>query len=160
MAKAAAKKTAKTAKAYKPKKAPASKPLRAAQGKLAKATKAPVVKKLAPKANAKLKKTRAARAPVISKDELRNQIEKLTAANATLKIKNRESAKALKAAEAQIAVLEHQIGQTEVKAVIEEKPAREVKSPRQKRSSKATVQPTPEIDGHEEADAPLEAETI
>jgi hypothetical protein len=116
MAKAAAKKTVKTAKAAKPKKAPASKTMRAAPGKLAKATKAPFAKKVAPKGNVQPKKTRAARAPVISKDELRNQIEKLANLNATLKAKCREVTKALKAAEARIAVLEHQIGQTEARA--------------------------------------------
>jgi len=159
MAKAAAKKTTKTAKAAKSKKTSALKPLRAASGKLAKATKAPVAKTAAPKPNVQLKKTRAARTPVVSKDELRSQIEKLAAANATLRTKNRENAKALKAAETRIAVLEHQIGQTEAKPVMEAKPAPKVKSPRQTRSSKAAAEPTPESEGHEEAEAPPEVET-
>jgi hypothetical protein len=53
------------------------------------------------------------------KNERRNQIEKLTAANLTLKTKGRETAKALKTAEARIEVLEYQNSQTEAKAVNE-----------------------------------------
>jgi hypothetical protein len=159
MAKAAAKKTVKTARAAKPKKAPASTPLRAAPGKLAKATKAPVAKKVSPKSNIQLKKTCAARAPVISKDELRNQIEKLAAANATLKTKSRETAKALKAAESRIAVLEHQIDQTQAKAAIEDKPTEKVKLPRKTRAPKLVDQPAAKADRDEEADALPELET-
>jgi len=55
---------------------------------------------------AKPLKKAATRAPVISKDELRSQIEKLASDNATLKKKNRETVKALKAATARIAALE------------------------------------------------------
>ncbi len=62
--------------------------------------------KPATSAKAKPLKKAATRAPVISKDELRSQIEKLTAGNATLKKKNRETVKALKAATARIAALE------------------------------------------------------
>jgi hypothetical protein len=115
MAKAATKKTTKTSKTAKPEKGSPSKPVRATAVKLAKTARAPSGKKPAAKAAVSAKKIPAARAPVISKEELRSQIEKLTTANATLKMKNREAVKALKAAEARIAVLEHQIGQSEAK---------------------------------------------
>jgi septal ring factor EnvC (AmiA/AmiB activator) len=160
MAKAATKKNPKTSKMSTPKKAPAAKSSRVTPAKLIKAAKAPVAKKVVAKASVPSKKTRAARAPVITKDELRNQIEKLTAANTTLKTKGRETAKALKAAEARIAVLEHQINQTDTKAVIEEKPTQAVKLPRKRRTPKTGAQPAPEAEGGEDTEGPLDSETV
>lgn len=121
MAKAATKKSPKTSKVSKPQKAPAAKSSPVTPAKPVKAAKAPVAKKVVVKASVPAKKTRAARAPVISKDELRNQIEKLTSANVALKAKGRETAKALKAAEVRIEVLQHQISQNETKAALEDK---------------------------------------
>lgn len=122
MAKAATKKSPKTSKVSQPKKAPAAKSPRVTPAKPVKVAKPPAARKVAAKASVPAKKTRAARAPIISKDDLWNQIEKLTTANAILKAKGRETAKALKVAEVRIAVLEHQISQTETKAEIEDKP--------------------------------------
>ena len=156
MAKAATKKSPKISKVAKPEKAPAAKSAHATLKKPIKIAKAPVAKKVAVKASVPVKKTRAARAPVISKDDLRNQIEKLTAANATLKTKGRETAKALKAAEARIAVLEHQISQTEAKVEIEDKPIDRVKSPRKTRTPKTTNRPSP----GSEAEGSLDPETV
>ena len=130
MTKAATKKAPKTSKVSKPKKTPAAKSSRVAPAKPVIVAKTPVAKKAAAKASVPVKKMRAARAPVISKDELRDQIEKLTAANVILKTKGRETAKALKAAEALIAVLEHQISQAEAKAVTEDTLTEKVKSSR------------------------------
>jgi len=110
------------AKAAKPKPTPARKPSYTALTKSAKVARAPIAKKAVAKANVPAKKTRAPRTPVITKDELRGQIEKLTAVNAILKSKGRETAKAQSAAEGRIVALEHQIRQTETKAAIEEKP--------------------------------------
>jgi hypothetical protein len=160
MAKAVTKKSPKTSKVSKPKKAPAAKSSRVTPAKLIKAAKAPVAKKVVAKASVPAKKTRAPRAPVISKDELRNQIEKLTAANATLKTKGRETTKALKAAEARIAVLEHQMSQTVTKAVIEEKPTEKVKFPRKRRTPKTVNQPSPQSEDGEEMKEPADLETL
>lgn len=145
MAKAATKKSLKTSKVSKPKKAPAAKSVRATLKKTVTAAKPPV-QKIAAKASVPAKKTRAVRAPVITKDELRNQIERLTAVNATLKTKNRETAKALKAAEARIEVLEHRISQTEGKVMIDAKPTKTVESPRKMRAPKSEPDSAPEAD--------------
>jgi hypothetical protein len=160
MAKTATKKTPKTSRISQSKKAPAAKSARATPTKPVKVAKAPAAKKVVVKASVPAKKTRAARAPVISKDELRNQIEKLTMANAALKTKGRETAKALKAAEARIAVLEHQISQIEVKAEIEDKPTERVKPPRKARMQKSANQLAPKSEGHEEAEVPPATEAV
>jgi hypothetical protein len=160
MAKAATKKSPKTSKVSKPRKVAAAKSSRVTPAKPIRAAKAPVAKKVVAKASVPAKKTRAARAPVISKDELGNQIEKLTATNTTLKTKGRETAKALKAAEARIAVLEHQISQTVTKAVIEEKPTEKVKFPRKTRMPKTVNQSAPEAEGGEEIEGRLDSETV
>jgi hypothetical protein len=160
MAKAATKKSPKTSKVSQPKKAPAAKSPRVTPAKPVRVAKAPVAKKVVAKTSLPAKKIRAARAPVISKDELRNQIEKLTSANVALKTKGRETAKALKVAEARITVLEHQITQTDTKAMREEKSTPAVKSPRKPRTSKTGAQPAPEAEGGEVTAGPLDPETV
>jgi hypothetical protein len=77
MAKAATKMSPKTWKVSAPKETPAAKSSRVTPAKPGRAVKASIAKKIAAKASVPAKKTRAARAPVISKDELRNQIEKV-----------------------------------------------------------------------------------
>jgi len=121
MAKAVTQKRSKTTKPSKLKKASPPKSFRAAPAKPINATKTPVAKKAVTKTSTSAKKTRAARTPVVSKDELRTLIEKLTRANLALKTKGRESAKALKAAEARIAFLERQVNQSDAKPVIDDK---------------------------------------
>lgn len=115
MVKAATKKNQRISKVVEPKTLPARKPARTTPAKQTKVGKASIAKKAVAKTSTVAKKTRATRAPVITKDELRAQIEKLTAANVTLKTKGRETAKALKVAEGRVAVLEDQISQTEAK---------------------------------------------
>jgi septal ring factor EnvC (AmiA/AmiB activator) len=68
------------------------------------------------------KKEPSVRAPVVSKDELRAQLEKLQTANATLRTKSREVGRAAKAAEARIAELEDQVVQLEAKLASQTKP--------------------------------------
>jgi hypothetical protein len=60
---------------------------------------------------------RVSRAPAaiqkIGKDELRAQVEKLERGNATLRAKNREATRAVKAADARVAELEEQVARLE-----------------------------------------------
>lgn len=142
MAKAAVKKTAAKTKT------PARKPVKAAAAKTAKAKapapKKPVAKKPAVKAPvvkkaAVTKAAAAVRAPAVSKDELRAQVEKLNGTVATLRSKNRDAVKALKAAETKIAALEHEISQIAVKPVVE-KPVQ----PRKPRAVKVKAAPVEE----------------
>jgi chromosome segregation ATPase len=70
------------------------------------------------KENASASKATAAkapveRAPVMSKDELRSQVEKLQQTNATLRTKSREANRAAKAATARIAELEEEVATLE-----------------------------------------------
>ncbi len=160
MAKAAAKKIVK--KTAPKTKTPARKPVKAVAAKTVKATKAPAPKKtvakktvakIAAKAPAVVKKpvTKAvapARAPVVSKDELRTQIEKLNNTIAGLRVKNREAVKALKTAENKIAELEHEISQIDVKPVVEAPAA-----PRKPRAVKPKAEPV-EVEVAEEVVAP------
>ena len=151
MAKAATKKTTKASKISKPAKGPTAKSSKA-PAKPVKAAKAPVAKNASSKAKAPEKKRLPARAPVISKEELRGQIEKLTSANATLKAKGRETAKALRASEARVTALEHQISQIEARSVIADKSTENVKSRRWTRAPEPGDQPAPEIEDNEEPD--------
>jgi RNA polymerase primary sigma factor len=139
MAKAAAKKTVK--KTTPKTKTIARKPVKAVAAK-AVAPKKPVAKKPAAKPVA------PTRAPAVSKDELRAQIEKLNNTIAGLRVKNREAVKALKAAEHKIAALEHEISQTAVKPVVEAPVA-----PRKPRAMKPKPAPV-EAESAEELPAP------
>jgi hypothetical protein len=143
MARAATKKPSKLAK---PKKAPAGKTA-------AKPVKTPARKSAA-------KKAPAAKTPPISKDALRAQLEKLTNANATLKTKNREANKALKAADARIAELEHEVSQSHSKPVIDHETAPKPNSPRKPRTPKSAAAPKPMEEPQEHAETPAEEETI
>jgi hypothetical protein len=106
MAKAAPKKTVKSAtKAAKPgRRAAAAKPIKAV------------------KASAPAKKSVPARAPVISKDELRAQLEKAQATIASLRTKSREATRAAKASAARVAELEAKVAQLEKKSSVHDKP--------------------------------------
>ena len=85
----------------------------------AKATAAPTRGTAVPKRTAAVP-----RPPVVTKDELRAQVEKLERANATLRTKNREAARAFKAATARIETLEAQVAKLERAAIPKEVPAR------------------------------------
>src|ERR1700712_4272442 len=107
MAKAAPNKTAKAAtEALKPSRHPAA----------AKASK--VVKAAAP-----VKKPAAVKAAVVSKDELRAQLEKAQNTIATLRLKSREVVRAAKTSAAQIAELEAKVAQLEKKPTTQNQPA-------------------------------------
>ncbi len=122
MAKSAAKKAG-TTKPHKKHITP--KPVKAIVAKAVKAITAAKSKKAASKkvvtANKKVvaKKAPVVRAPVVSKDELRTQIEKLQNSIVALRTKNRETTKSLKAAEAKISELEHELSQVNVRHVAE-----------------------------------------
>ena len=139
MAKAAPKKTAKpVAKAVKPGRRPA----------VAKTTK--VVKAAAP-----VKKPAAVKAPVLSKDELRIQLDKALKTIDTLRIKSREAVRAAKASAAQIAELEAKVAQLEKTPAVKAKPtspaptaAKPAKKPGRKAAVKADV------------DAPVESDEV
>jgi chromosome segregation ATPase len=74
------------------------------------------------KAAAPAKKPAAARAPVVSKDELRAQLEKAQTTITTLRTKNREATRAAKEAAARIAELEAKVAQLEKAPSVKEKP--------------------------------------
>jgi hypothetical protein len=83
------------------------------------------------------KRTPAAlpRAPKLSKDELRAQVEKLERANATLRAKSRETNRAAKSSAARIAELEGEVARWEKKVAAQAAAARGPK-PRTPASSK------------------------
>ncbi len=113
MAKAATKKAVKPAKkAVKPSRpAFATKPTKA-------------IKAVAP-----AKKPAAVKAPVVSKDELRAQLEKAQSTIASLRTKSREATRMAKASAAQIAELEARLAQLEKKSSVQEKPKSPMPTP-------------------------------
>ncbi len=139
MAKAAPKKTAKpVTKAVKP----------SGRSAVAKTTK--VVKAAVP-----VKKSAVTKAPVVSKDELRAQLEKAQNIIATLRTKSREAARAAKASAAQIGELEAKLAQLEKKLVAQSKPTKPAPAavkPVKQRGRKATVKA--------DVDAPVESDDV
>ena len=112
-------------------------------------------RKTAPKRNADV-----SRPPMVTKDELRAQVDKLERANATLRTKSREAGRATKEAAARIEALEAQVAKLERAAIRKDAPARtqatrnqevaaEPKSKRAARGRKPGSSRTPE---------PMEAE--
>ena len=75
------------------------------------------------KAAAPAKKPAPTKAPVVSKDELRLQLEKGQSLIAALRAKGREATRAAKASAAQIAELEAKVAQLEKKLSAQEKSA-------------------------------------
>jgi nucleoside-triphosphatase THEP1 len=146
MAKAEPKKTAKPAtKAVKAGHSPAA----------AKTTK--VVKAAAP-----VKKPAAAKAVVISKDELRAQLEKAQNTIATLRTKSREAVRAAKASAAQIAELEVKVAQLEKKLTAQAKPAKSdtaVVKPVKQRGRKSAEKADVDVPAESDDLALVEAET-
>jgi hypothetical protein len=69
------------------------------------------------------KKLPSVKAPVVSKDELRVQLEKAHAMIATLRTKARETTRAAKASAAQLIELETKLAKLEKKSAGQEKPA-------------------------------------
>jgi hypothetical protein len=147
MAKATPKKTAKPAtRAVKP-------------GRRSAATKTTNVVK----AEAPVKKKAAVKAPVVSKDELRIQLEKAQNTITTLRTKSREAVRAAKASAAQIAELEAKVAQLEKKLAAQPKPAKPdavATKPTKRRGRKAAI--TGDADAPVESDdlAPAECETV
>jgi hypothetical protein len=70
-----------------------------------------------------VKKPAAVKAPVLSKDELRIQLDKALKTIDTLRTKSREAVRAAKASAVQIAELEAKVAQLEKKSAVKEKPA-------------------------------------
>lgn len=115
-------------------KAPASKRLGRPPGSknkikaTAKASAVPTRRSAAPQQEMAAPKRTAAvavsRPSVVTKDELRAQVEKLERANATLRAKSREAGRAAKLAAARIEELEAQVTKLERSAIPKEAPAR------------------------------------
>jgi hypothetical protein len=95
---------------------PAAKAAKASRKPAAAKTKK-VVKAVAP-----VKRPTPIKAPVVSKDELRVQLEKAQTTIATLRTKAREATRAAKSSAAQIAELEAKVAQLEKKSAPQEKP--------------------------------------
>jgi len=131
MAKAATKKAVKSAtKGVKP-------------GRRVAAAKPPKSVKATPPA----KKPAAVRAPVVSKDELRAQLEKAQTTITALRAKSREANRLAKEAAARIAELEAKVAQLEKTSPVKEKPMSATASadkPVKLRGRRATVKAAPE----------------
>jgi chromosome segregation ATPase len=98
------------------------------------------------KAAAPVKKSATARAPVVSKDELRAQLEKAQATIASLRTKSREATRAAKASATQLAELEAKVAQLEKKLAVQEKPTSSAptsEKPAKPRGRKAAVKAKP-----------------
>ena len=158
MAKATAKKDAKTSKFSKPKKID-GKVVKAEADAPMKTGKASVSKASSAKSTSKVTKAPKIVETAIGKKELRHQLEKLAETNASLKTKGREIAKALKAAEARIASLEHEISQSKATAIIDAKPEPRGKAPNKARTPKPLAQPAPDMDRQEDGAATFEIQT-
>jgi hypothetical protein len=123
---------------------------KAKPGRRPAARSAKVVKSATP-----VKKPAAVKAPVVSKDELRAQLEKAQNTIATLRTKSREAVRAAKLSAAQIAELEAKVAQLEKNLAAQAKPAK---------SSAAVAKPV-KPRGHKSAeeaivDVPVEADIV
>ena len=104
------------------------------------------------KAASPVKKPATARAPVVSKDELRAQLEKAQSLIAGLRTKAREATRAAKASAAQTAELQAKVAQLERTSAVKEKPksaAPSAEKPVKPRGRRPEVKAVP--------DAPIEA---
>ena len=93
------------------------------------------------KVEALVKKLPLVKSPVISKDELRVQLEKAQTTIATLRTKAREATRAAKASAARIAELEAGMAKLEKKSAVQQKPtikASKTGKPAKQRGRKAT----------------------
>jgi hypothetical protein len=114
------------------------------------------------KAKSPEKKPAAVKAPVVSKDELRAQLEKAQATITTLRTKSREATRAAKASAAQIAELEAKLGKLEKKAAAEAKPTGPILTTEKStkpRGRKPSVNAEPEVPAEAAKAAPAESET-
>jgi chromosome segregation ATPase len=146
MAKAATKKAVKSAtKAVKPgRRVAAAKPIKSV------------------KAAAPAKKPAAVRAPVVSKDELRAQLEKAQTTITTLRTKSREATRAAKEAAARIAELEAKVAQLEKTPAVKEKPksaAPTAEKPVKPRGRRASVKAEPDAPIEPAEPVPADSET-
>ena len=146
MAKAATKKAVKpTMRAEKP----------GRRSTVAKATKA---SKAAPPA----KKTAAVKAPAVSKDELRVQLEKAQTTIASLRTKSREATRAAKASAAQIAELEAKVQKLEKKSSAQAKlsrPTLTTEKSARPRGRKPAVKAEPDVATQPVEPIPADSET-
>jgi hypothetical protein len=98
------------------------------------------------KAASPVKKPATARAPVVSKDELRAQLEKAQSLIAGLRTKAREATRAAKASAAQTAELQAKMAQLEKKFAVQEKPTSSAptsEKPAKQRGRNAAVKAKP-----------------
>jgi hypothetical protein len=150
MAKTAPRKAAKrTTKAVKPAPRPA------AAKTTAKTTK--TVKAATP-----VKKPVTVKATVVSKDELRLQLEKAQNLIAALRVKNREAVRAAKASAAQIGELEAKLAQLEKRLAAKEKstnPVSAAEKPAKRRGRKIALRDDVDAPSESADVAPAEAET-
>jgi chromosome segregation ATPase len=114
------------------------------------------------KAVAPAKKPAAARAPVVSKDELRAQLEKAQTTIASLRTKSREATRAAKASAAQIAELEAKVAQLQKTSSAKEKPksaAPTAEKPVKPRGRRASVKAEPDAPIEPAEPVPVDSET-
>ena len=114
------------------------------------------------KAAAPAKKPAAVRAPVVSKDELRAQLEKAQTTITTLRTKSREATRAAKEAAARIASLEAKVAQPEKPSSAKEKPksaAPSAEKPVKPRGRRAAVKAAPEAQIEPAEPVPADSET-
>lgn len=117
-----------TARARKPARPPTASAKPAVKGRTSKPARAAAAPKPGPAA--------LPRAPKLSKDELRAQVEKLERANATLRAKSRETSRAARSAAARIAELEGEVARLEKKVASQAAAATRGPRPRTAASSK------------------------
>jgi len=113
------------------------------------------------KAGAKGKSPGIVRAPVVSKDELRGQLEKALATITALRAKGREASRAAKASALRIGELEAAVARLEKASSVRErhvKPAAPTQAPVKRRGRKAAVESAPDAPVEPPA-APADAET-
>jgi hypothetical protein len=114
------------------------------------------------KAAAPVKKPAIVKAVVVSKDELRAQLEKAQIMIVALRTKSREAVRAAKASTAQIAELEAKVAQLEKKPTAQAKtakPGTSTAKPAKQRRRKAAVKTDVDVPVESDDVAPVEAET-
>ena len=117
-----------TARARKPGRPPTASAKPAVKGRTSKSARAAAAPKRGPAA--------LPQAPKLSKDELRAQVEKLERANATLRVKSRETNRVAKSSAARIAELEGEVARLEKKVASQAAAATRGSKPRTSASSK------------------------
>jgi hypothetical protein len=118
-----------------------------AAAKIKKSVGAQAAKSQVAKVTKATKKPAVVKAPMVSKDELRDQVEKLTASLTAVRTKNREANKELKAAHARIAELEKQVGKSSssVATPVSDEPKLGAKTGRKSKASIEAASDEPKV---------------